>query len=46
MKCRVHFGTLRQGCIQKQSNKIVVKHVYVDTNVAVDCHNTGTCAQE
>jgi hypothetical protein len=41
MKCRVHIGIPRQGCIHKLGNKILVKHVYVQTNVAVDCHNTG-----
>ena len=45
-KGHVHIGILRQGCIQKLSNKILVKHVYVETNAAVDGHNTGTCAQE
>jgi hypothetical protein len=44
MKCRVHVVILRQGCIQKLRNKILVEHVYVQTNVAVDSHNTGTYA--
>jgi len=45
MKCHVLFDILRHGCIQKLSNKIRVKHVYVQTKVA-DCHNPDTYAQE